>query len=68
MDFLTTAEAANMLRVPAGTLRYWRHRNEGPRSARLGRKVVYRREDVVGWIDQEMARTSRGGTDSQAAA
>jgi excisionase family DNA binding protein len=68
MDFLTTVEAADLLRVPDGTLRYWRHLGTGPRSARLGRKVVYLRADLDAWIGQEVARTSRGGTTAQISA
>ena len=65
MDLLTTAEVADLLRVPAGTARYWRSIGRGPRSSRLGRKVVYTRADVDAWIREEMARTTRGGTDAQ---
>ncbi len=35
---LTTAEAAEVLRIPAGTLRYWRHQGTGPKSFKLGQK------------------------------
>jgi hypothetical protein len=30
--------------------RYWRYRNTGPRSFRLGRRVLYRRSDLHDWI------------------
>jgi excisionase family DNA binding protein len=46
----TIAEAAELLRTPVATLRYWRHRNTGPRSFRLGRRVLYRRDDLHAWI------------------
>ncbi len=41
--------------VPVNTLRYWRQRNkgEGPKSARLGRRVAYRRVDVDAWISEQ---------------
>lgn len=65
MDLLTTGETAQMLRVPDATLRYWRHIGIGPRSSRLGRKVIYARRDVDAWVAQETARTARGGTDAQ---
>ena len=35
-DLLTITEAAVVLRTPVAALRYWRHRNTGPRSFRLG--------------------------------
>ena len=43
-DLLTIAEAASLVRAPVATLRYWRHLGTGPRSFRLGRRVVYRRD------------------------
>jgi predicted DNA-binding transcriptional regulator AlpA len=49
-DLLTTAEVATITRAPASTVRYWRHVGEGPRSFRLGKRVVYRRGDVLAWI------------------
>jgi excisionase family DNA binding protein len=50
-ELLTITEAADLLRAPVATLRYWRHRNSGPRSFRLGRRVLYRRDDLRAWID-----------------
>src|SRR3712207_1036359 len=47
---LTVAEAAAFLRTPVATLRYWRHLGVGPDGFRLGRRVVYRREDVNRWV------------------
>jgi excisionase family DNA binding protein len=49
-DLLTIPEAAELLRAPVATLRYWRHLGTGPRSFRLGRRVLYRREDLLSWI------------------
>jgi excisionase family DNA binding protein len=50
-ELLTIAEAAALLRAPVATLRYWRHLGTGPRSFRLGRRVLYRRDDLHNWID-----------------
>ena len=50
-ELLTITEAAELLRAPVATLRFWRARNIGPRGFRLGRRVVYRREDLQAWID-----------------
>jgi excisionase family DNA binding protein len=56
-DLLTITEAAELLRAPVATLRYWRHLGTGPTSFRLGRRVLYRRDDLQAWID---ARRDRG--------
>ena len=52
-ELLTITEAAELLRAPVATLRYWRHRNTGPRSFRLGRRVLSRRDDLHAWIDAQ---------------
>jgi hypothetical protein len=50
---LTVAEAVAFLLTPAATLRYWRHISVGPDSFRVGRRVVYRSQDLVRWIDEQ---------------
>ena len=57
-ELLTITEAADLLRAPVATLRYWRHRDIGPHSFRLGRRVLYRREDLSTWIDAKARRNS----------
>ncbi|QIX27462.1 helix-turn-helix domain-containing protein [Nocardioides sp. JQ2195] len=46
-------DVAAMTGIAANTLRYWRATNTGPRSAKLGRRIVYREADVLAWIDQQ---------------
>ncbi len=50
-ELLTITEATLLLRAPVATLRYWRHLGTGPQSFRLGRRVLYRRDDLHAWID-----------------
>jgi hypothetical protein len=40
-ELLTIHEAADIVRAPVATLRYWRHLGTGPLSFRLGRRVLY---------------------------
>jgi excisionase family DNA binding protein len=56
-ELLTITEAAEVLRAPVATLRYWRHRGTGPTSFRLGRRVLYRRDDIRTWIDAHADQT-----------
>ena len=51
-DLMTLVEAAAYLRTPVATLRYWRHLGMGPAGFRLGRRVMYHREDVDRWIGE----------------
>lgn len=52
-ELLRTKEVAALTGVPEATLRWFRHMDDGrgPRSGRLGGRVVYRRQDVLDWID-----------------
>lgn len=49
--------------VKEGTLAWWRHVNDGrgPRWFKLGRKkVVYKRSDVIAWMDEQYAASVGG--------
>ncbi len=47
----TTEEVAVHFRTVPATVRYWRHVGKGPRSFRVGRRVLYRESDVKAWLD-----------------
>jgi DNA-binding transcriptional MerR regulator len=50
-EFLTVAEVAEMTRISAATLRYWRAVGTGgPKSFKLGRRLMYRSADVEKWL------------------
>jgi DNA-binding transcriptional MerR regulator len=50
MTLLLMSEVAEKARTTVDTLRYWRHVGIGPPSFKLGRRVLYRSEDVERWI------------------
>jgi predicted DNA-binding transcriptional regulator AlpA len=50
---LRLPEVAEVTGIPEATLRFWRHEGRGPKSAKLGRRVVYREADVLAWIDAQ---------------
>mgnify|MGYP002355399842 CR=1 FL=1 len=52
-DLMFTEEVSAKCRVPEPTLRWWRHVGTGPKSFRLGRRVVYKRADVEAWIEEQ---------------
>lgn len=54
-ELITTEEVAHYFRTVPATVRYWRHVGKGPRSLRVGRRVLYRTSDVRAWA--EMALT-----------
>lgn len=56
--YLTTEEVADLLRTSPESCRYWRHIGKGPKSFRVGRRVLYAVEDVEAFI--EAARAGAG--------
>lgn len=48
--YLTTDEVAELCRTSAETCRYWRHVGKGPKSFKIGRRVLYAVEDVERFI------------------
>ena len=57
---LTTSDLALRLGLRPETITTWRHQGHGPRYVKLGRRVLYRAEDVVAWIEANV-RTSTSG-------
>jgi predicted DNA-binding transcriptional regulator AlpA len=55
---LRIEDVAELTGISENTLRYWRHQKTGPKSAKLGRRIVYREEDVLGWIDAQFAKSA----------
>ena len=52
-QLLTLREAAAWLHVPEATLRWWRHRGEGPRGFRMGgRRVMFRERELRRWCTE----------------
>jgi predicted DNA-binding transcriptional regulator AlpA len=52
---LKTTEMADRCRVSESTARYWRMIGFGPRSFKVGRRVVYSASDVEAWIAERKA-------------
>jgi excisionase family DNA binding protein len=51
--------AAEYLGVALTTLAKWRISGEGPRYARVGKRVLYRRDDLDAWMmDQRVSSTA----------
>jgi predicted DNA-binding transcriptional regulator AlpA len=55
---LTLPEIAEITRVPVDTLRWYRHVGaRGPRTFRLGRRVVAYESEVLAWIEAQRTGT-----------
>ena len=51
VKLLTLEEVAQSLRKTPAQLRWMRHNGTGPRSAKIGGRVMYREQDVIDWIN-----------------
>jgi len=52
-EFMTTADVSKAIRVPTGTLRWWRNAGVGPKSFKIVGSVRYRRADVDRWLKEQ---------------
>ena len=59
-EYLTTREAAAILRMPKSLLNQWRHYNYGPPYIKLRRRILYPRQDLQHWLRNRFIRPSRG--------
>lgn len=55
---LRIEDVAEWTGISKPTLRYYRAHQRGPKSAKLGRRVVYREADVQAWIDEQLNATA----------
>lgn len=51
MRYMNTLEVAELTRSSPETVRYWRHIGKGPRSFKVGRRVLYEAADVQAWLE-----------------
>ncbi len=53
---MSTEEVAAYLRVPVTAIYAWRTKHVGPKAARVGRHLRWRRADVDAWLEEQSAR------------
>jgi predicted DNA-binding transcriptional regulator AlpA len=51
-EFMLLEEVAQLTRQTVSTLRWLRHQGKGPPAIKVGRRLVYRRSDVLEWLAQ----------------
>ena len=59
MNLMLVEEASEFLRVPVATLRYWRATGTGPKSAKVGGRVMYRQADLEAWINEQFDKAEQ---------
>lgn len=55
LELLTLQQVAERYNIAENSLRYWRAQGTGPKSARIGRRVMYRATDVEAWVEEQFA-------------
>ncbi len=53
IEYLTTEEVGRLLRCSPSALRTWRFKRVGPPWMTTGRKVLYKRSDIDGWMETQ---------------
>jgi excisionase family DNA binding protein len=48
--YMTIGEAGTYIRTPVETLRKWRTQGTGPKAARIGKRLLYRRSELDRWV------------------
>jgi excisionase family DNA binding protein len=61
-DVMNTIEAARYVRLGKPTLDRFRLTGEGPRFAKLGGAVRYRRADLDAWIESRLVASTSANT------
>lgn len=54
-ELMTLREMCNALGITEATAYYWRQTRKGPKGARIGKNLRYRRSDVDQWVDEQFA-------------
>jgi len=64
-DYLTPAEAAEVLKCTTALLAKYRCARAGPPFVRVGRLVRYGRSDLIEWVEKTRVMPAPIGTNSQ---
>ncbi|MHB8488866.1 MAG: helix-turn-helix domain-containing protein [Candidatus Dormibacteria bacterium] len=58
-DLLTVSEAAELFRTTTQAVYQWRRRRQGPPGAVIGSRLLFRREDLMRWVGEQVDRDQR---------
>lgn len=62
LELLSIDEVSAYLGIPVDSLRRWRTQGTGPRAAKLGKHLRYRKDEVDRWVTEREKDTRRGRT------
>jgi DNA-binding transcriptional MerR regulator len=58
MNFLTTAQLAQLLHLHPTTLVIWRMKGKGPPWRKIGKRVLYDTEQARLWVDAQIGKVA----------
>jgi excisionase family DNA binding protein len=61
-ELLSIDEVSAYLGIPVDSLRRWRTQGTGPRAAKLGKHLRYRKDEVDRWVTEREKDSRRAGT------
>jgi excisionase family DNA binding protein len=53
VDLMTKEEAAAFLHIPLNTLSHWIQTGQAPPSARIGKRRMFRRRDLIDFVNKK---------------
>lgn len=62
-EYLTTDEMAERYRTSPSVIRYWRHSGYGPEGVKVGKRVLYPRDQIEAF-DRHLREQARAGAAS----
>ncbi len=60
-EYLTTAELAELLKVPVRTIEDWRYRGEGPPAIKIRGTLRYPKRRVREWLEAKVEAAASAG-------
>ncbi len=58
-ELFTISETSAYLRIPVETLRRWRTQGTGPRAAKVGKHLRYRKAEIDRWLEEREREAAR---------
>lgn len=58
MDLMNKEETAAFLHISPNTLSHWVATNQGPQSARIGKRRMWRKADCIEWLNRQFNAAS----------
>ena len=62
-EFIREKEVSGFSTIAVQTLRNWRHLRKGPPYLKVGKRIVYDKDDVIAYLESKKVFPERGAED-----